>query len=131
MWVQHAVFRHDNVARPLIFSPAGDWRSRMRTFCFVALVGVAGCAGKAPSDPQITPDAAGDGATPTNFMLSGKVIDYFGNITIGYATVTTDGLEPARMTTTGTDGAYQLDVAVGSVLFLVASKTDFRATRNE
>lgn len=98
-----------------------------------AVVALVGCAGKAPPDNgDTTPDAGGeDAGTTTSFMLSGKAIDYFGMIAVGDATVATDGLVPPRMTTTATDGAYQLDVAVGSALYLIASKTNYRVTRNQ
>jgi hypothetical protein len=104
----------------------------MRILPSLLVLSLAGCPGQAPGDPQNTPDG-GDVAdgSPTSFMLSGKAIDYFGMIAVGDATVTTDGLTPARMATSATDGAYQLDVAVGSVLFLIASKTNYRATRNQ
>lgn len=97
---------------------------------FIVLVGLAGCPGKAPDDPGNNLDADVDAQTPTSFLLSGKAIDYFGMVAVGDASVATDGLDPARMTTSATDGAYELDVAVGSVLFLVTSKTNYRVTRS-
>ena len=104
----------------------------MRTANTILLaVSLVGCAGKAP-DNTLTPDGpSGDSGTETSFMLSGKAIDYFGMIAVGDATVATDGLEPPRTTTTATDGAYQLDVAVGSALYLHASKTNYRVTRSQ
>jgi hypothetical protein len=63
-------------------------------------------------------------------MLSGKVMDYFGGTAVQEATVKTDGLDPPLMTTSELDGAYRLDVAVGSSLFLVVTKTGYRPTRN-
>ncbi|HEY5948860.1 MAG TPA: hypothetical protein VIV40_25390 [Kofleriaceae bacterium] len=76
------------------------------------------------------PDAGGDDATTTSSLLSGKVMDYFGTTAIEGAMISTDGLEPALMTSSAADGAYTLDVAVGSALFIDAAKTGYRPTRN-
>ncbi len=100
----------------------------------VAVVGIAGCPGSAPpnSNTNDTPDAATPeaDAAPTSFALSGKVMDYFGATAVQDAMLATDGLDPALMTTSAIDGAYQLDVAVGSALYIVASKAAYRPTRN-
>lgn len=97
-----------------------------------AIAGLVSCAGKAPPDPGVTPDAGGDDGDGgiTALMLSGKVLDYFGGQAVDGAEITTDGLEPPLTTTSALDGYYQLDVAVGSSLFLVASKPNYRPTRN-
>lgn len=96
------------------------------------IAAMAGCAGDAPPNPgTTTPDAGAEpDAAPTSFMLSGKVIDYFGGQAIDGATVATDGLTPPLMTTSAVDGAYELDVAVGSSLFLHTQKEAYRPTRN-
>ncbi len=96
------------------------------------MAAMSGCAGDAPPNPGVgTPDAGTEpDAAPTSFMLSGKVIDYFGGQAIDAATVATDGLTPPLMTTSAVDGEYQLDVAVGSALFLHTQKEAYRPTRN-
>jgi hypothetical protein len=98
----------------------------------LAVVGLAGCAGKAPPDVNGQPDGGGGGddAAPTSFLLSGKVMDYFGATVIEAAQVATDGLDPPLQTNSAADGAYTLDVAVGSSLFINATKTGYRPTRN-
>ncbi|HEX5060463.1 MAG TPA: hypothetical protein VFV99_13940 [Kofleriaceae bacterium] len=96
------------------------------------LVAISGCPGSAPPNVADRPDAAGGGddAAPTSFLLSGKVMDYFGATAIEGAMVATDGLDPPLMTSSAADGAYSLDVAVGSSLFINASKANYRPTRN-
>ena len=100
---------------------------------FFVIASLTGCPGDAPPNTSGNPDAGGGGedAAPTSFMLSGKVMDYFGAQPIEGAQIATDGLDPNVMTQSAADGAYQLDVSVGSALFLVASKTDYRLTRNQ
>jgi hypothetical protein len=63
-------------------------------------------------------------------MVSGKVMDYFGGTAVQDAMVATDGLDPPHMATSAIDGAYEVEVAVGSKLFLLASKSMYRTTRN-
>jgi hypothetical protein len=78
-----------------------------------------------------TPDAGVDGdVTPIGLMLSGKAMDYFGAVALGDVALETDGLEPKATTTSATDGAYMVEVAVGSKFYVIASKTGYRATRN-
>lgn len=97
-----------------------------------ALTALTGCPGAAPPDVADNPDAGGGGddAAPTSFLLTGKVMDYFGATAIEGAMVATDGLDPPLMTSSAADGAYSLDVAVGSSLFVNATKTGYRPTRN-
>ena len=93
--------------------------------------GIASCAGKAPPNVGDQPDAGGEvDAPPTSFLLSGTVMDYFGGTPVQDAQIATDGLDPALMTSSAADGSYSLDVAVGSALYVVASKTNYRPTRN-
>ena len=96
------------------------------------VLGLSACPGKAPPDNGDNPDAGGgnEDASPTSFLLSGKVMDYFGAMPIEGAMIATDGLTPALMTTSAADGAYTLDVAVGSALYVLATKTNYRPTRN-
>ncbi len=102
-----------------------------RTLSLFLVAGIAGCPGAAPDDQNAQPDAAtGDGSTTTALMLSGKVMDYFGGTAVEDAMIATDGLEPPRSTTSTTDGAYAVEVAVGSKVFLLASKATYRTTRN-
>src|SRR5438105_4431692 len=82
---------------------------------------VAACAGKAP--PSVNPDSGGGGDdaagsnAATSVTLSGKLVDYFTNVALDTTAITTDGLVPAAATTSAADGAYTIDVAVGSKLF--------------
>jgi hypothetical protein len=90
-----------------------------------------GCPGSAPPDHQATPDASPDAdVTPIGLMLSGKAMDYFGAVALGDAALETDGLEPKAMFTSASDGAYMVEVAVGSKFYVVGSKTGYRVTRN-
>jgi hypothetical protein len=63
-------------------------------------------------------------------MLSGKAMDYFGTVALSATTVATDGISPQVSATSGTDGSYQLQIAVGSKLFLVATHDNYRPTRS-
>jgi hypothetical protein len=93
---------------------------------------IAACTGKAPVSGTKTPDAPPADAPPvdTSQMLSGKAMDYFGNVALDATTVATDGISPQVSATSGMDGSYQLQIAVGSKLFLVASRTNYRPTRS-
>jgi hypothetical protein len=107
----------------------------MRIVLSLALViGIAGCPGSAPPNNtgDDTPDAGTEPDAPvsTSSLLSGTVMDYFGATAVQDAELATDGLDPPLMTTSNTEGAYELDVAIGSALFVVASKTAYRPTRN-
>ena len=96
-----------------------------------ALVTFTGCPGSAPPNVPDNPDSGTEAdASPTSFLLSGKVMDYFGNTAVADATIATDGLVPQLMTSSAADGAYTLDVAVGSALFIDATKSGYRPTRN-
>src|ERR1041385_2949322 len=101
------------------------------TLSLFAVTVLAGCPGKAPPD-QSMPDAAEPDAdmTPTGLMLTGKAMDYFGNVPLDAAAIETDGLEPKVMTTSAMDGAFQVQIAVGSAFYLIASKANYRPTRN-
>jgi len=103
----------------------------------VAIAGLAGCTGKAPGNPgggSADPDA---GVTPdappldVGQTLSGTAMDYFGAVPLADAAIASDGLDPQVTATSATDGAYTLEVAVGSKLFLVATKTGYRPTRSQ
>ncbi|HUS32074.1 MAG TPA: hypothetical protein VMZ53_26425 [Kofleriaceae bacterium] len=95
------------------------------------LLAVTGCPGTAPPDQNATPDADVDAdVTPTGLVLSGKALDYFGAVALGDAALETDGLEPKATMTSATDGAYMVEVAVGSKFYVVGSKTGYRNTRN-
>jgi hypothetical protein len=94
------------------------------------LIALTGCPGSAPPNVGDNPDSGDGDAAPTSFLLTGKVMDYFGTTAIEGAVIATDGLDPPLMTTSATDGAYNLDVAVGSSLFVNAAKAGYRPTRN-
>ena len=99
------------------------------------MVVLAACAGKVPKNPGgDTPDASTPPAdappADTSQMLSGKAMDYFGNVALPDTMVATDGISPQVTSTSAMDGAYQLQIAVGSKLFLVATRTNYRPTRS-
>lgn len=97
----------------------------------IPLLLITACAGKAPSNPGSSSDAAVD-APPlaTTQMLSGKAMDFFGGQAVDGVALATDGIDPQQTATSAADGAYTLDLPIGSKLFLVASKTNYRPTRN-
>ena len=102
----------------------------MRNLILVGLL--AACAGKAPPNPD-NPDAgggSGDGGVTTSQAMAGKAMDYFGGVALQDTTITTDGIDPPAMTTSAADGAYSLDIAVGSKFYVTATHTSYRATRN-
>lgn len=102
------------------------------TLSFLAIASLAACPGTAP-DNQTDPDAAVevDAAQEiTALQLSGKVVDYFGNVNVQDAMLATDGLAPEKTATSATDGAYAIEVAIGSKLFVLATKPAYRPTRN-
>ncbi|HEX3480048.1 MAG TPA: hypothetical protein VHT91_33750, partial [Kofleriaceae bacterium] len=81
-----------------------------RLFASLLLIG---CAGKAPgisgepdapTAPPIDAPATTTDAPPVDLgqKVSGKAIDYFTNLAVPAALVTTDGITPALMATGGT-----------------------------
>jgi hypothetical protein len=98
----------------------------------IPLLLLAACAGKAPPNLGNSPDAAVDSAPPaaTTQNLSGKAMDFFGGQAVDGVALATDGVDPQQTATSGADGTYTLDLPIGSKLFLVASKTNYRPTRN-
>ncbi|MFT3691721.1 MAG: hypothetical protein QM831_01185 [Kofleriaceae bacterium] len=105
----------------------------------ILVVVCAGCAGKAPPNQQNQPDAGtaidadvdamGSGAMTEK--VSGKVLDYFTGMPAAAAAITSDGLDPAVAATSAADGTYSIDVAVGSKLFAVGTKANYRTSRSE
>ena len=98
------------------------------------LLVVAACAGKAPPNKN-QPDAGGDASVDaplvTGQAISGKTIDYFGNVNLQGTDIASDGLMPQVTTTSSTtDATYTLQVPVGSKLYLIASRAMYRPTRN-
>jgi hypothetical protein len=109
----------------------------MRTWVGLSLSLVISCAGKAPPNSGVQPDAGDDAATdgsvtPTAAALSGKTIDYFGNVNLKGTDLSTDGIDPqVTNTSSTTDATYMLNVPVGSQFYVIASKTTgYRPTRN-
>ncbi len=113
----------------------------MRSTSFIASLLLIGCAGKAPGISD-QPDAAGPvvdapGATtdapPVDLgqKVSGKAIDYFTNLPVAAAMVTTDGITPPLSATGGADGTYAvMGVPAGSKIFLSAIHANYKLTRN-
>ena len=101
---------------------------------FFCVLSLAACPGKAPPN-QNNPDAGGggddaDGSVATTMTVSGHVLSYFTGEALDTTAITTDGLVPAVATTDAADGAYSIDVAVGSKLFAITSRTGAHATRS-
>lgn len=92
------------------------------------------CEGKAP--PAAPADGGGggggdsDGSIDTGQNVTGTVMDYFGAVPLPGSTIASDGIDPPVMTTSAADGTYALDIPVGSKLFLLASRTNYRTTRS-
>lgn len=63
-------------------------------------------------------------------MLSGRAMDYFGNVPLADVAIVTDGLEPSQTAVSAPDGLYEMPMFVGSSLYLHAAKTDYRLTRS-
>jgi hypothetical protein len=108
----------------------------MRRWEWLSLSLVIACAGKAPPNSGQLPDAGDDAGvdappSPTAAALSGKTIDYFGNVNLKGAALATDGIDPqVTATSSTTDATYALNVPVGSKLYVVTTKTNYRATRS-
>jgi len=108
---------------------------------WLALGMLTACAGKAPPSTN-NPDAPGatdggttDGASATSSTVSGKTLDYnayyLGTADALSATsISTDGIAPEETIASGTDASYSLDVPVGSKLFFMTSRANYRTTRN-
>ena len=93
----------------------------MRTWVGLSRSVVIACAGKAPPNGGVTPDAPSDeggpdaGVTPTAAALSGKTIDYFGNVNLKGTDLATDGIDPpVTSQSSAADATYMLNVPVGS-----------------
>ncbi len=100
-------------------------------------LGLAACTSTVPVNGinPPTPDAPPGGmvdAPPLNTAqpLTGKTMDYFGNVAVPATALATDGLVPPVTTTSGGDGSYELQIADGSKLFVVATVTGYRPTRS-
>jgi len=101
---------------------------------FFSLSFLVACVGKAP--PGGGDDStAGDDAPPpdtTNQRVTGKTLDYFAAATpMPDAIVSSDGIVPAKMTTSIADGSYAVvDVPPGSKVFFSVEHASYRPTRN-
>lgn len=107
----------------------------MRRLAFSIAVAVpfaTACAGDPPRSISGDVDAGVD-APPAAVgqRVSGKAMDYFGAVALADSTVTTDGIDPAKMATSAADGTFTLDdVPVGSKVFLTVAHANYRPTRN-
>jgi hypothetical protein len=110
----------------------------LRSLGLLGLLGLLGpgllaaCVGGAPPPPDDGDDEPTD--VPAQVQrVSGKAMDYFVPGTpLQGATLTTDGIDPPRMATSATDGAFAMDdVPVGSQLFFSAARANYRPTRNQ
>lgn len=104
----------------------------------IGLFTLVACVGSAPpnqnnpdgGNPPADGDGSGSGSAVTSQKVSGKVFDYFSGDPIDTAAITTDGLTPAAAGTSAADGAYSLDIAVGSKLYATVSHGNYRTTRS-
>ena len=103
----------------------------MRTACSLGLVLLAACVGEAPPSGQDDPDGDLD-PVAQDLRVSGKAIDYFvPSTTLQGVALVTDGINPQLTATSATDGAFAFPtVPVGSQIFVSASHTSYRPTRN-
>lgn len=103
----------------------------MRRALSLCLLGIAACPGSAPPNTDHQPDAAvADGNSEATLLLSGRAMDYFGNVPLADVAIVTDGIEPSQSTVSAPDGLYEMPMFVGSSLYLNAAKTDYRLTRS-
>jgi len=92
--------------------------------------GVVGCAGPTPKQQPADADVDGP-AGDQGQRVTGKVNDYYANTAISGASLASEGVDPPMTAMTEPSGAFTLDhVPSGGKLYLVASSTDFRPTRN-
>ena len=112
------------VARALMTS-----RATMRQLAISLLV--VSCAGNPPPNAGGDVDAGVDAPAVIGPKLSGKTMDYFGNVALADSTVTTDGIDPPKTATSAADGLFELlDVPPSGLVILNATRPDYRPTRN-
>ncbi|HTR52285.1 MAG TPA: hypothetical protein VMJ10_16335 [Kofleriaceae bacterium] len=98
------------------------------------------CAGKAPPSTN-NPDAPGasdggtDGGSSTSAAVSGKTLDYNAfylgtSDALSATSISTDGIAPVVNDASGSDASYSIDVPVGSSLYFMTSRANYRTTRN-
>jgi hypothetical protein len=76
-------------------------------------------------------DANDQGPAPVGQIVSGKAMDYFGNVALSDATVATDGISPQKSVNSIGDGSWEMvEVPTGSKIFLSVSHSAYRPTRN-
>lgn len=104
----------------------------MRRALSLCLLGIAACPGSAPPNTNNQVDAAvvDDAPSSASLLLSGRTMDYFGNVPLEGVALVTDGLEPAQTAVSDPAGLYEMPMLVGSSLYLHAAKTDYRLTRS-
>jgi hypothetical protein len=92
----------------------------------------AACVGEAP--PSSEPDGTGGDPLPAaqSERVTGKAMDYFvANKSLQGVALVTDGINPQLTTMSAADGAFTFEtVPVGSQIFVSASRTSYRPTRN-
>jgi hypothetical protein len=116
--------------------PTGVHMKRI-TISSIGFCVLAACAAKAPPNIPENPDNpdAADPGTPDGSVnvaqtVSGKAMDYFGAVALQDTAVATDGIDPPVNATSATDGAYTLQIPIGSKLYLTATHMNYRPTRN-
>jgi hypothetical protein len=96
---------------------------------WILVVLCSACAGKAPVETG--GDGGTDGSIDTGQSVTGVTYDYFGGVALMSTTITSDGIDPPVMTTSSSaDGTYALSVPIGSKLFLITARSNYRPTRN-
>lgn len=103
----------------------------MRRVLSLWLLGITACVGKAPPNNAVA-DAAVDAAPEqVALTLSGKTVDYFGNVPLPEVLLLTDGIEPTQTVMSAPDALFEIPLLVGSKIYLVAAKpTTYRTTRS-
>ena len=95
---------------------------------WILVVLCGACAGKAPVETG--GDGGTDGSIDTGQSVTGVTYDYFGGVALMSTTITSDGIDPPVMTTSSSaDGTYALSVPIGSKLFLITARSNYRPTR--
>jgi len=119
-----------------------------RVWLLAAAIAAAGCVGEVPgpeqpvapdaNEPGTVPDATpaespDAGPDPAGIRVSGTVRDYFTNVALPQAALSTDGLAPVIATTSDAAGGYALnEVPAASAFYIHATlPAGYRATVNE
>jgi hypothetical protein len=100
----------------------------MRTLASLGLVLLAACPGEAP--PPLPQQDSGEVAAQVQ-RVSGKTMDYFGNMALAGVMLATDGINPPLMASSDAEGGFVFDeIPIGSQIFFSVGRSGYRPTRN-